>query len=453
MNKEEISTFEKFKFKSGEALVDKAKALGYSLPYQDDISPLFYPVTIGNFEVPNRLAVQPMEGFDSMPDGSPGDLTFRRYQRYASGGSGLIWFEATAVSEEGRSNPRQLWLHETNVDEFKRLVEKTRKAAFDSFGQHHEPFLVLQLTHSGRFSRPRGKREPKLAAFNPYLDTDPDNIAILPDDELKQIRNRYIFVSDLASRAGFNAVDIKVCHGYLLHDLLVSFYREDSQYGGPELEKRTRLLFEILNSIEENNPEIIMAVRLNLYDAIPYPYGFGVPFDGSLAIDFREPYRLVQKLVEKGCRLINGTLGIPQYNPFISRPHNKNVKKKPDPPENPLEGVARMIRTVRAVQKTHPHSFMVGTGYSYLREHFPNVGAAVIERGEATFIGLGRSSFAYPDAPKDLINNGKLDPKKVCTTCSRCTALMINDLHTGCPVRDKEFYKKEYEKIKWSKKI
>jgi len=69
MNKEEISTFEKFKFKSGEALVDKAKALGYSLPYQDDISPLFYPVTIRNFEVSNRLAVQPMEGFDSMPDG------------------------------------------------------------------------------------------------------------------------------------------------------------------------------------------------------------------------------------------------------------------------------------------------------------------------------------------------------------------------------------------------
>jgi len=39
------------------------------------------------------MAVQPMEGFDADPDGSPSELTFRRYKRFAQGGSGIIWFE------------------------------------------------------------------------------------------------------------------------------------------------------------------------------------------------------------------------------------------------------------------------------------------------------------------------------------------------------------------------
>ena len=70
------------------------------------------------------MAVHPMEGFDAELNGSPSELTFRRYKRYAKGGSGLIWFEATSVNSEGRSNPRQLILNAKNLDAYKRLVKK-----------------------------------------------------------------------------------------------------------------------------------------------------------------------------------------------------------------------------------------------------------------------------------------------------------------------------------------
>jgi 2,4-dienoyl-CoA reductase (NADPH2) len=99
---------ERFKYKNSEELINKAKKLGLHLPFEDDINILFSPITIENHIIPNRLVVQPMEGYDSNPDGSPSDLTVRRYLRYADGGSGLIWFEAVAVSHKGRSNPRQL---------------------------------------------------------------------------------------------------------------------------------------------------------------------------------------------------------------------------------------------------------------------------------------------------------------------------------------------------------
>ena len=105
---------ERFRFKTKDELIDKARTLGYELPFSDGISPLLAPATIENISVPNRLVVQPMEGYDSENDGSPSELTKRRYLRYASGGSGMIWYEAVAVSSDGRSNPHQLWINSSN---------------------------------------------------------------------------------------------------------------------------------------------------------------------------------------------------------------------------------------------------------------------------------------------------------------------------------------------------
>ena len=85
-----------FPYRSAGDLLDAAGGLGFELPYQESIAPLLEGFTIGNTagsgrEIPNRLVVHPMEGFDSGAGGSPGELTFRRYGRYARGGSGLIW--------------------------------------------------------------------------------------------------------------------------------------------------------------------------------------------------------------------------------------------------------------------------------------------------------------------------------------------------------------------------
>src|SRR5690554_616808 len=104
-----------FKFKSPDDLTAEAGRLGVELPLSDDFSPLFQPVAIGPMTAGNRLAVQPMEGCDSTLDGHPDELTFRRYRRFGDGGAKLIWGEATAISDDGRMNPRQLWIHDGTV--------------------------------------------------------------------------------------------------------------------------------------------------------------------------------------------------------------------------------------------------------------------------------------------------------------------------------------------------
>ena len=114
----------RFRYRDLDELRKDVEALGLDIPVgTEDTSILFEPIRVGGRTLSNRFAVQPMEGFDADDDGSPGALALRRYERYAGGGSSLIWFEATAVLREARSNPGQLWLHDGSVGAFEKLVE------------------------------------------------------------------------------------------------------------------------------------------------------------------------------------------------------------------------------------------------------------------------------------------------------------------------------------------
>src|SRR5438034_4975322 len=72
-------------------------------------SPLLLPLVRGGIRIGNRIAVQPMEGWDGISDGKPSEHTIRRWRRFGQSGAKLIWGgEAVAVSHEGRANPNQL---------------------------------------------------------------------------------------------------------------------------------------------------------------------------------------------------------------------------------------------------------------------------------------------------------------------------------------------------------
>ena len=441
-----MSPHENFSFQSTDELLGKAKELGVELPYQESLSDLFESISLGTKKISNRLAIQPMEGFDGMADGSPDELTFRRYKRYAQGGSGLIWFEATAVVPEGRSNPSQLMLTPHTLDVFKSLLDQTREIAIRSLGSTHEVYCVLQITHSGRFSRPSGKPEPWAACFNPLLDRDAQNIHVASDEELLRLEDVFVNAAQLAFQAGFDAVDVKACHGYLINDLLGAHTRKDSRFG-ETFEKRISFLLDIVQRIRENVPRLGVAVRLNASDNIPYPYGFGMSREDSDEADLTEALTLVKQLIDQGCLLFNITLGIPHHTPHFGRPFDRPVGEVPVPDEHPLVGVGRLLKTAGKFQSAFPDVPFVSTGFSWLRRFFPHVGAAMVGSGESTFIGLGRSSFAYPDAPKDLMHTGALDPQKTCITCSRCSELIEGGYSTGCVIRDSEIYGPHYQKF------
>ncbi len=442
-----MSAHEPFHFHSLADLEIRIQELGLDLPLRADVSPLLEPIQVGAGRLPNRMVVLPMEGCDGDAGGAPGDLTFRRYRRFAAGGSGLLWFEATAVAPEGRANPRQLWIHQGTRDAFARLVEDSHLAASERFGPAHRPLLVLQLTHSGRYSRPGPAPAPIIAHHSVFLDPVhnlPADYPLISDDELERLEDAYVEAARLAASAGFDAVDVKACHRYLVSELHASHTRADSRYGGP-FENRSRFFRNVVAKIRAAVPGLMVTSRMNAYDAMAYPYGFGVDRDDPSKPDLREPMALVRFLSENGAPMVNITIGNPYFNPHVNRPFDLPTAGAALPAESPLAGVARFVHIVRAIQQQFPSMAVIGGGYSWLRQFFPNLAAAAIANGWVSMVGAGRMAFAYPDFAADLASGETLKPEKVCVACSACTQIMRDGGRSGCVPRDGEVYEPIYK--------
>lgn len=426
-----------------EEFINQNRELDLGLPFSDNTDILKKELKVKNKTVKNRLACQAMEGCDGNPDGTPGELTIRRYDRFAEGGAGLIWYEATAVMHEGRANPRQLYINEKNIDAFARQVERIKETAFKANG--FEPVVIMQATHSGRYSKPEGVPSPLIAYNNPIFEKDMpiSSDRIVSDEHIDRVKEALINASALAKKAGFDGVDIKACHRYLNSELL-SAYERDGKYGG-SFENRTRLLREsILGAMEVTSGSFIVSSRMNVYDGFPYPYGFGVRENAGTDMDLSEPIRLIELLHSYGVALLNITMGNPYFNPHVNRPFAKGGYTHE---EHPLEGVARMLRGISEIKYAVPDMKIISSAMSFLGVAAPFVAAGYIEQGGFDIAGFGRTVFAYPDFANDIIKNGRMDKEKICICCSKCTEIMRTKGGTpGCVIRDKDVYAPIYKR-------
>ena len=143
----EIPNYEPFYLETLDDLRDEIARLGLEIPVGENFDGLQAPAQIGSENTPNRFCQQPLSGNDAEEEGAPGDLTFRRYLRYAEGGFGLIWIDSTAALRSGR--PGQLVLRESHRDHFQSLVKAIRESAFERW--NHEVVVILQLAvpHTG----------------------------------------------------------------------------------------------------------------------------------------------------------------------------------------------------------------------------------------------------------------------------------------------------------------
>jgi NADPH2 dehydrogenase len=415
------------------------------------------PITLGN-----SMAIHPMEGCDGELNGDPGELTIRRYERFAAGGAKLIWFEATAVREDGRANARQLWLHDGNIDVYKSLLTKILQIHKERFGTIDDLIIPVQLTHSGRYSYPKRI----IAYHNPLIDAKtatPASQAPISDEELEQLEDVFLAAAKRAWQAGFRAIDLKVTHGYLLSELMGAKTRP-GRYGG-SLENRTRFIRNVIEKVKAAfNGEMLIAMRLGCFDSVPYkfdpasklgvplpyetpyPYGWGVNPEDPLSEDLTEVKQAIGWFKEWGVQLLNVSIGCPYYNPHIGRPFEKPDEGNYEMPEHPLTGVDRHFRISGELQQTFPDLPMVGTGYSWLQIYALNAAAHNIEAGRIQLFGLGRGTLSYPDFAVDALEKGVLDEIRVCKTLTYCTFLMRQKDHplgqfpAGCPPFDKLVY-------------
>lgn len=393
---------------------------------------------IYGIKINNRILFQPMEGCDGTPDGAVDALTIRRYMRFAEGAPGIIWFEATAVCNEGRANPCQLYINENTVHSFKNLVSSVKAKSMELHG--FEPVIIVQLTHSGRYSKPHGTPEPIVAYRNTLWEKGRENqpFVVADDDYLSLIPLMYSKAAKLALEAGFDGIDVKCCHGYLFNELLSAFNR-DGIYGG-SLENRTRLYFDCIDAVKAAvGKNAFVTTRLNACDCFPYGFGFGVNENNE--IDLSETKQIIEALRNKGIELVNLTIGNPYLIPHINRPYAAKS------PEDGRIGMKRVYDVTKEITSYFPDLKFAVSALSFEGENAVAYAEKLIAEGTGDFAGFGRMTFAYPEFYTDYLRNGNLDKSKVCIKCGKCSELMRAGTVSGCVIRDSEAYMPYYNKF------
>jgi 2,4-dienoyl-CoA reductase-like NADH-dependent reductase (Old Yellow Enzyme family) len=464
-------------------------ALGLELPCDEtiltrDTSPLAQPLPqtpVNGKTISNRIAIHPMEGWDGLFNGVLSEEVRRRWRHFGESGAGLIFGgEAMAVRPDGRANPHQLLCTRDQIGNLTCLREQLAAAHRARYGGADSLVIGFQLTHSGRFARPNDmhRAEPRIACRHPLLDQRvgvTNDAAVLSDTEMDALVGDYAGAAAAAEEAGADFVDIKHCHGYLLHEFLSAFHRP-GKYGG-SFENRTRPLREIVRAIRARGVKIDLAVRLSAFDLIPFhpdpklsqpgrpgpgvpenysqllPYrrAFGVNPDNPLEYDLTEPLKFVELCGALGVKLLNVSGGSPYYNPHIQRPAAYPPSDAYQPPNDPLIDVARQIQVARRIKAGAPRGMIViGSCYSYLQEYLPQVAQAVVRAGWTDMVGIGRAVLSYPTMIADALDHGTLNTRSICRTFSECTTAPRNGMVSGCYPLD-PFYAARQDFKDWKK--
>jgi 2,4-dienoyl-CoA reductase-like NADH-dependent reductase (Old Yellow Enzyme family) len=227
------------------------------------VTALFEPCTLRDVTIPNRVWMPPMCQYSAAPagpeTGAPNDWHFAHYAARATGGTGLIIVEATAVSPEGRISPYDLGIwNDTQVEAFLRITR---------FLASQGTVPAIQLAHAGRKAstdRPWKGGAPvgpeahgwEPVASSPIAFDDRHPVpAELTVDQIKEVIGRFTAAARRALAAGFEIAEIHGAHGYLINEFLSphSNHRTDA-YGG-SYENRTRFALEVVDAVREVWPE------------------------------------------------------------------------------------------------------------------------------------------------------------------------------------------------------
>jgi NADPH2 dehydrogenase len=452
-----------------------------------DASPLTRPVQGVSFQgktIGNRWAVHPMEGWDATPGGDPSPEVVRRWQRFGLSGAKLIYGgEAMAVCPEGRANPNQLIIEKGRETGLASLIQSLKEVHLEHNETTDDLVIGFQLTHSGRFCRPSRQAgwQSRVAYRHPILDkkfnVDSDD-QILSDEEVRVLIQKYIQAAQVAHEAGADFVDIKHCHGYLLHEFLGAHTRP-GDFGG-SFENRTRILREIVDGIRTSGNPIDIGVRISAFDfvpfcpdpgratagklgpgipesyqhCLPYHYGFAVNPDDPVGYHLDETFQWIDLCASLGIKILNVSAGSPYYNPHIQRPAAYPPSDGYQPAHDPLIDVERQIQVVRQLKaKTPGNMVVVGSAYSYLQEYLPHVAQHNVREGWTDMVGLGRVILSYPDMLSDATTKGVILPKMICRTFSDCTTAPRNGLISGCFPLDPHYKEMpQYKQLKEIKK-
>lgn len=339
---------------------------------------LFTPLQLGALWLPNRIVMPPLTRMRAGAGGVPSPLTAEYYAQRAS--AGLIITEATAVSVQGHGYPAMPGMH---TPEQAAGWQAVTRAVHERGGR-----IVLQLVHHGRWSHssynPDGSLPvapsaitPPGKAYTPQFEQVPyETPRALLASELPGIVESFRQAARLAMAAGFDGVEIHGANGFLLDQFLQDgSNRRSDEYGGT-IEKRARLLFEVVDAVAGDIGADRLAVRLS-------PHGnLGGLSDSDTATHFAY---VIGELARRGLAYLH-----------LIEPRASSAGIADDASVDSANNAALFRRC-------YPGGLVTAGGYS------PAMGAETVFTGFADAVAFGRLFVANPDLVERLRRGAPLN--------------------------------------------
>jgi 2,4-dienoyl-CoA reductase-like NADH-dependent reductase (Old Yellow Enzyme family) len=336
---------------------------------------LFEPITFRGVTLRNRIVVSPMAMYSSH-DGFADDFHLVHLGRFALGGAGLVFTEASAVTEQGRitSGCNGLW-RDAQVPQLKRITDFLHR-----FGSA----AGMQLAHSGwkgSTRRPwhggtrlnqeditlRGEETwPIVSVGNESFDGLEPGPTALTEGDLAVLLEQYRAATRRAIAAGFDVLEIHAAHGYLLHSFLspISNKRGD-RYGG-SIENRMRFPLQVVEAARAEWPaDKPLFVRISAVDGVDV----GWTIDDSVTF--------AKALAARSVDLVDCSTG------GMKLPRDKNLVARTPGFQVPF--AARIRKEARIA------TMAVGLILD------PKQAEAILEAGEADLVAFAREMLANPN--------------------------------------------------------
>lgn len=353
------------------------------------------PIKIAGKSVKNRIVFPPLSANWAAPDGSVTERIVRFYREIAEGGAGMIVVSGAAVSLEGKGSGRSLCLYDKiHLPGFKELAEVIKGEG---------AFASAQIMHSG------GQGNPEFTGCVPVSPSGGVCRATgclsrpLHYEEIGEIRRRFIKSAAMAAEAGFDALELHLAHGYLLHEFMSRHTnRREDDYGGSTF-NRLRLALEIIEGIKLEAPGLIIGVRISGEDYLP---------DG-ICCDVNRLYLPI--LEEAGAEYFSVTAGVYETSGLKHEAmaegeffdYSRGVKSMVS---QPVIGVGKILDLEMAEER--------------------------LARKDCDMVAIGRGMVADPQM---IAKTRRGEPVNRCTECGECQYLRFGRSEMSCPLWEVQY--------------
>ncbi|MEA4894986.1 MAG: NAD(P)/FAD-dependent oxidoreductase [Oscillospiraceae bacterium] len=372
------------------------------------------PYRIGNMTVKNRMVMPPMNTNFSDENGCLTPQMESYYIRRAKGGAGLIVLEAVSVSPNSRNHGVQPMLYDEKfVPRWSNLIEQLH-----SYGAK----VSVEIAHFGS----EATLEPRISASN-VTRFDPKTVKEMTQEDIREVIKEFAVTIANAKMAGADAVTLHGAHGYLIAEFMSPLYNKRADSYGGSLENRMRFAVEIIKEakklVGEGFPIIVR------YSVSEFAEGGRTP---------NESVEAAKILEREGAAAIDLSAGIPNAYIFTN-------------PPNGLGDTSCMLAPyAELVKKAVKIPVIVSNTI-----RTPDEAEAILEKGQADFIGLARPMLADADYCRKALE-GRDEDIRHCLSCQHC----FRTLDSGCSLRcavnpetGREYIYGDIEKAPVSKKV